>query len=546
LECGETTSRRFGVNLCGIYDVLQFVKQKRRRFAGRQIAPTNMRRLLPLAICLATFVTLWYLSRLHPIGTYGTETDFYHLFAPDAARLANRQFPENPFQGPGYPLVLALGAKITGDLFIAGKWISILAATGVAFCSFLLFDRLFGYWVGIGAALLVVVSGEFPMFAISATTDVFFLLLCLACLASLTIEFISPAWRMWISGALAGFAYLTRYNGMFLIVAVLIGVLGINVFATDWPSRAKLALIFVVIALIVTAPWLYANYRQHRSPFYNANYLNIATEFYPELSDGMTNQEGTRKLEPVFHSFGEVARYDPGRFALHYPVNLWSSFLMSLDSTLVSRLISIPALVGLAVVLINRKSKMALMVVIAAVLYFLLMGLTHWEARYYFFLMVIYCGFGVFAVIRGSEMLGVRGWLTILPGVLIAAMWGVSLASSWKEVKVFLSSHPMEVVDACGYLRRQGVSGARIMSRKPHLPAICGEQWVYFPSVKSIDELKDEIVRHPVDYLTISSIEVRRRRELAVLIDPKNAPPWLKAVWVNENPKFVLYKIEGL
>ena len=79
------------------------------------------------------------------------------------------------------------------------------------------------------------------------------------------------------------------------------------------------------------------------------------------------------------------------------------------------------------------------------------------------------------------------------------------------------------------------------MSRRPFFSSIRN-----FPSVKSIDELKDEIVRHPVDYLTISSIEVRRRRELAVLIDPKNAPPWLKAVWVNENPKFVLYKIEGL
>src|SRR5262249_9079982 len=161
----------------------------------------------------------------------------------------------------------------------------------------------------------------------------------------------------WLSGAIAGYAYLTRYNGLFLIVAVLIGVLGLNIFGVDWRSRAKLTLIFVTVALNVTAPWLYANYRQRGSPFYNANYLNIATEFYPDLSDGMTNQEGTRKLESVFHSFGEVLRYDPARFAAHYPVNLGSSFLMSLDSTLISWLVSIPALVGLILVLIERKSK---------------------------------------------------------------------------------------------------------------------------------------------------------------------------------------------
>jgi hypothetical protein len=503
----------------------------------------DIRRLLPLAICLVTFLTLFYLSRLHPIGTYGTETDFYHLFAPDAARLANGQFPENSFQGPGYPLVLAFGTKITGDAFAAGKWISILSAAGVALCAFLLFARAFGYWVGIGTALLVIVSGEFPMFAISATTDVFFLLLCLACIVSLTVDRLSPAWRMWIGGALAGFAYLTRYNGAFLMVAVLIGILGINIFAADWRLRAKLALIFLAVALMVVAPWLYVNYLHHGSPLYNTNYLNIATEFYPQLADGMTNQEGTRKLEPLFHSFGDVLRYDPGRLAAHYPVNLWSSFRMSLDSTLISRLVSIPALVGLALVLIDRRSKWALLVVTSGVVYFLLMGLTHWEARYYFFLMVVYCGLGVYAVSRACELWPARNWLLIGPAMLVALMFGVSLASSGREVKVFLASHPVEVVDACAYLRREGVSGARIMSRKPHLPAICGQQWVYFPAVKSIDELKEEILRQPVDYLTISSIEVRRRRDLATLSDPKTAPPWLKAVWVNENPRFILYRV---
>jgi 4-amino-4-deoxy-L-arabinose transferase-like glycosyltransferase len=92
------------------------------------------------------------------------------------------------------------------------------------------------------------------------------------------------------------------------MVAVLIGILGINIFAADWRLRLKLALIFVAVALMVVAPWLYVNYLHHGSPLYNTNYLNIATEFYPQLADGMTNQEGTRKLEPLFHSFGDVLR----------------------------------------------------------------------------------------------------------------------------------------------------------------------------------------------------------------------------------------------
>src|SRR6266581_2118559 len=99
-----------------------------------------MKRLLPLLLCFAYFLVLAYVGRSHPFGTYATETDFYHLFAPDAERIAAWQFPENPYQGPGYPALLALVTKLTGDLFTAGKWISITSATLVGWLAFLLFE----------------------------------------------------------------------------------------------------------------------------------------------------------------------------------------------------------------------------------------------------------------------------------------------------------------------------------------------------------------------------------------------------------------------
>ena len=44
--------------------------------------------VLPLLICLVHFWLLAYLAKQHPFGTYSTETDFYHYYAPDAERLS--------------------------------------------------------------------------------------------------------------------------------------------------------------------------------------------------------------------------------------------------------------------------------------------------------------------------------------------------------------------------------------------------------------------------------------------------------------------------
>src|SRR5215470_3453165 len=166
-------------------------------------------------ICLIHLFALVYLARQHPFGNYATETDFYHLYAPDAERLAAGQFPQNTYQGPGYPAALALVAKLTGlsgDLFTVGKWMSVVCAVLCGLLVFVLFARLFGYWVGVGAQLVAIASGEFPQFSINAATDVFFLLMSLASLIVFTSERIAPRRRVALTGALAGVVYLTLYK----------------------------------------------------------------------------------------------------------------------------------------------------------------------------------------------------------------------------------------------------------------------------------------------------------------------------------------------
>ncbi len=503
-------------------------------------------------ICLAHFLTLAYLARQHPFGNFATETDFYHLYAPDAERIAAGQFPRNTFQGPGYPALLSLIAGMTGgDLFTIGKWFSVVCAVLVGFLTFKLFARLFDYWVGIGAQLIVLVSGEFPQFAINATTDIFFLLICLLVLTVFMSESLSVRRRMALAGALIGLAYLTRYNGVFLLAVCLIGIVLLNLFEQRWGERWVSAVILVAAFFIAASPWLYANYKHQGSPFYNTNYLNLATEFYPDLVAGKTNQDGTRVLEEKFHSFGDVLRYDPKRIITHYPINLYESLRLSIRDNLVNEPVGWSALLGMALALIGQKSKKVLLVLIAGTLYLLMMALTHWETRYYFFILVLYSGFAVYAVLRLSELVRTHRWFwqpvtAFIPVALVAVMWSMSLAESRKDVRRFLDSQPIELIEASNYLNSVNPQSARlrIVARKPHLPYLSRNEWVFFPPVKSIEEFRAWVENSNVDYIAVGKRELKERKDLASLGDPKHAPPWLKAMWVNDDPIFILYKPE--
>lgn len=510
-----------------------------------------MKRWLPVIVCLLHLCALTYLARQHPFGNYATETDFYHYYAPDAERIAAGQFPQNKFQGPGYPAVIALLGKLTGvaDLFAVAKWLSVVCAVLCGWLVFVLFNRLFGFWVGGGAQLIAIVSGEFPQFSINAATDVFFLLVCLAVLVTFTSDRLSARWRIVLTGALTGAAYVVRYNGLFLLASCLLGIVLLNLFEQSWRERIKSAALFVGMFLLAASPWLVANYKHRGSPLYNANYLNIATEFYPELVKGEVNQDATRALETKFQSFGDVLRYDLARLLKLYPVNLYESLRQSVTGNLVAQLVGWLALLGIGLSLIGRRSKSLLLVLIAGGLYWLLMGLNHWETRYYFFVMVLYAGFAVFAAARWLELARAQGWLkasafAAIPVALVVVMFAASLSASRKDVTEFLEAQPLEVAGARDFVLGLNASPntLRIVARKPHLAYMSRQEWVFFPQVKSLEELRVWLQTNRVDYIAIGKREIKERKELKALGDPKKAPDWLQPVWRYEPTGLILYQ----
>ncbi|HYI13616.1 MAG TPA: glycosyltransferase family 39 protein [Thermoanaerobaculia bacterium] len=504
-------------------------------------------RLIPFLIGVAVLAAFAYLAQSHPFGTYGTETDFYLYYAPDAARLAQGEFPQSTYHGPGYALLLAGVGALTGILFVAAKWISVVAATAVVLLTFLLFSRLFSYWEGIGAALLVAVIGRLPQYAISATTDVVFLAFSLAALVVL-VSRREAAPRIAASAAFAAFAYLTRYNALSLIVAILIAIVILDLFDRPLRTRLLLAGAFLLVFITVTSPWLIANARHRGSPFFNTNYLNIGKTLHPDVAAGYSGDDGLLRASRVFHSLGDVIARDPAQAASQYAKNLLMHIRGSFSPAVAGPVVPWLGLLGVAIALARTRTKPLLLLLTAAVLHYLIVGLVHWEARFHFFIAVLLSGFAahvlfaIFEALRERKLLG-RDLARVAAVLAFAAVWLLTLAGAIPYVRRMLATHPTEVLAACDSIERQGLRGARITARKPHLPYLCRMDWVLFPQVTSLGELQQALDANRIDLVFFAAPEAASRRALAPLLDPRRAPAWLQPIWASNDPPAVLYRV---
>ena len=191
-----------------------------------------------------------------------------------------------------------------------------------------------------------------------------------------------------------------------------------------------------------------------------------------------------------------------------------------------------------------------MVLLLTGVLYLLLMALNHWETRYYFFVMVLSAGLAVYFILRLFELARARGSLghaafALIPALLMGWLFTASLAQSRQDVQDFLESHPSEVIAARDYLQSIGEcteqAHKRIVARKPHVAYLCRAEWLFFPQVKSLDELRAWLTNNPADYLLVSQRELKERKELKQLGEPSKAPGWLQPIWSQSKPLAVLY-----
>ena len=480
-----------------------------------------------LAISAVYVLALAYPVHQHVVGVF---SDFYRWYAPDADRIAIGALPQNTYNPPGYPLLLALLSPLTDDRFAAGKWLSVLAAGLAGVLAFYLHRRLFGATAALLAVLIMLSSPTFTTYAIAAMTDVPFVCVCLGALIVITHEGSRRKQAAALAGALCGAAYLLRYNGVFLLVPGLAGVLSGGGSKTE---RAHRSALYLGSFLLMVAPWLGLNYAQHGSALYSTNYRDVAREHIAHI-DART-----------ISSLADVFLADPLVFARSYAQHLGPLLINSFGASLALFPVGPLAALGIVVSLARYRQRAVLIVLAGALAFFLLMSLTHWERRYFLFLLACYSGFAAFAIIRIAEAIGRAVGRPLIGSAVVAALALLILipsgARSWHAVRTTLARQPIELLPAARYLAGVAPTGAAVMAVRAQIAYLSRSSWQELPDARSVEELGRMLDEHPPDYLVYDRWG-RFRKGLTALATPEGHPPWLRPIY--HDGSVVIYAVE--
>jgi 4-amino-4-deoxy-L-arabinose transferase-like glycosyltransferase len=472
---------------------------------------------------------LYVLALAYPVHRHvvGIFSDFYRWYAPDADRIAAGLFPRNTYNPPGYPLLLALASPLTGDHFSSGKWISLVAAGLVGVLAFHLHRRLFGAAPALLAVPIILSSHAFTAYAISAMTDVPFVCLCLGAMLVITGDQ-GGGWRSAaLGGVLCGVAYVFRYNGAFLLAPALLGMIWRD---GKWISRAEVAAVFLGSFALAAAPWWALNYAHHGSAFYSTNYEDVAKAV---------------GVHGNFTSLVDVVLHDPGQFAWNYAKGVGPMLVRSFGASLALFPVGPLAAIGIALSLVKHRRRPVILVLVGALAFLLFMSLTHWERRYFLFLLACYSGFAAFAIFEIARLVGhVAGSPRAARVVIVAFALAIlipSIGRVWRTVGTILERQPTELLPAARYLASVAPPGATVMAVRAQIAYLSGREWQETPDAKSVEELKSMLRKQPADYLVYDRWG-RFRKPLAALATPDASFSWLHPIY--RDPSVVIYAVQ--
>lgn len=496
----------------------------------------------PIAIdlvALAAGVT-WLLTGLlgRPIGDYGVETDFYGEFARYAQEwMRGQPSAMSGYRGPAYILLLGSLGRLLGDFFLAGKLISaISAAVGIRLLGGLL-RRLWGPVAGLAGILFVAANAAFVSYTFRACTDMLFW----ALVVGTFVLILHPdrqrplAWAC--AGLVAGVAYLTRYNGFFLLPAALL----VALFTVRPLQRAGASMLALLVGwMIVCLPWMLFLWHQVGDPLWNRNFQNVAIAVY--VTHPTIAHDGHFFEAVGFESPWEVIAVAPARFARVMLGNVITNLRHDVDQ-LVGLAWAVLAAIGLVATGRGWLERGRLAFAAGGVLAFASTIPVFYGVRFMLPLLIWWsAGIGALVVAAGrwatrSKLPGRNGALRsartqrALIGLLVVA----AVIANYREIR---SSHdPMsdtagatELLELVRQVKSSGEPiGAHtpISARKPHIGF-----YLDAPIVPPVSGSLEELRNSGAHYVLVSGPELRMQPELSSLLyaDAERIPPELRLV----------------
>jgi hypothetical protein len=510
-----------------------------------------------ITVIAIVLVVLSLLSASRQYFGTGTETDFLLHFIKDAISFQERQPMALFMHPPLYAITVGTVHGFVGDWFAAGRLIALASSAVVLLASYAFYRSVIGPAAGWGSIVALAACPMFILHSTQATTEIFFLAIyCALIWVAYEGERRDSVGLWMVTGALIGFASLTRTNGVttFLIVLVPLISPGLSImrrgvhFVAVLGGTGLVLLFWISFAMVTGSPLTPSN----------AIATNLAlTYFMPEDVGVNAWTDGFTIIHGQFAGIVDVIMHDPKLVLGAYAENLLQlpNRVLSSGALFVFPFgfLVLPALIYLFFV---PQSRWVLYVAVLALAQVAVASLITFHYRFYLFLVPLFgaaMGFLVHALYLRSE-----GWrsrlLSARIGVsLIILLFVFGLADSGRRA-IESMNYPMEAefAESIPIARRVVTEPAAvIVAGKPNVAHYVNGEHTLIPhgdSIQDLDRFVDSLASEkggPV-YVYYGLYEQWRRPEYRILREPdeflQSLPDWEVAAESPQPKGWRLYR----
>lgn len=516
-------------------------------------------RYLPHVLSLVYFLILISISfSYHKIGDYGLETDFYMRYVPNAESFLNGSIVIDGFQGPMYPMLLGLVKSIVGDYMKAGQLINALSVSLFLLAITLVFKRIFSTPIALGIFLITAANKHIIQNTYSCGTDMLFLGLLGGMIYFLLIEQKASWKNIILTGVFAGLTFLTRFNGLFMVLGILFSYTILNIYHVNWKDRLIHSAAVFTLFLGIYSPYGFYTQSEKGSFMFNTNYKNVAWTYQAEGKvtwDEFWHENWCGKNN--IHGVTDVVFYDFGAFVSNYFSTLITNLSNDFDQLLgtidhssqtakeetsfYGYLIGIMAIIGLLSYLLNfpKDDRRQIAFIVLNLIFWGVLGLVFYNPRFSMFLIPFY----LVMAMRVFELPAIKKAMPSIQTWAIPLISVIFFIISAKDAKSYntdkISIGPKEMPKLQKWFKRNEPTpkaGDGIFARKPHIAYYTGLKFNMFPVVKSWEEFLSKIKERNIKYIYYGNFEYGHRPQLRILTEPKKVPPPLEFIHMQNIP----------
>jgi len=462
-----------------------------------------------------------------------------------ALNLDRPGFPfADTYRAPLFPVLVAGASRVTGDLFIASKAVSVLTGAFIPPLTFLLARRRFGLSTTFAslAGAITVVHHHLVVSGTRGLTETPFTLAILATFYLATA--LRPA--ALLAGLAAGLAWLTRYQGTLVAVPVLLAFAWPRVSASRWLRRASA---FAGAALLVTMPWLIRNQVVAGSPTYTDLKYHLLSDYHPSGS-----------TFSYFH--GLEAPPEPVAYIVAHPTETLRHFgrgLRRLASEAPRANFGNPLLAALAVLGLGslwlgggdrdgpfvRRNLLLLMIYGAVNVAVVAIGFA--EARHLSsvepFLAALSAA-GVAAAWPDARTAGAAGPRRVVLVLLVALATTWEVTASYRSLFVDRPRDYDQVSATQQYLKANLEPGESVMAEKPYIFSYALDAPAVSLPWSSDEQFLELAQRYRVRFVCIGDF-ARSQPHPDSFLATGTPPPWLERVLTIDDPPLEVYEVRA-